>query len=285
MKKFLVMILVVFMATSALTGCGKSEEEKAMDEMASHMIDEAAADGVDLEKMLEEEYEAYEERHEQNLKEMEERKEVALAREEAVKKPLAAFEAYMNATTGKDIIANAKEYNKAYDEYLKLANGDSVQEGSFLTYLGNQNINYKRTKIAESVYEVKAAYADFTEKAKYEEARFYYNTEEDVAYIALTGIDSNTGAIDEILVLNRDGSTCKIDLSSITTNTTSYLMPLGFVGDKYIINTVDNADYKYWEFNVSGKTSKGVSTSTSTVTTNEHWFLNTLEELNYGEPN
>ena len=285
MKKFLVMILVAFMAMSVLTGCGKSEEEKAMDEMASHMIDEAAADGVDLEEMLEEEYEAYEERHEQNLKEMEERKEAALAKEEAAKKPLAAFEAYMNATTSKEIIANAKEYNNAYDEYLKLANGDPVQEGNFLTYLGNKNINYKRTKIAESVYEVKAAYVDFAEKDKYEEARFYYNTEEDLAYIALTGIDTNTGAIDEILVLNRDGSTCKIDLSSITTNTTSYLMPLGFVGDKYIINTVDNADYKYWEFNVSENTAKGVSTSTSTVTTNEHWFLNTLEELNYGEPN
>lgn len=69
MKKLLVMILVGVMTMSVLTGCGKSEEEKAMDEMASHIIDEAAEDGVDLEEMLEEEYEAYEERHEENMKE------------------------------------------------------------------------------------------------------------------------------------------------------------------------------------------------------------------------
>ena len=58
MKKLLVMILVGVMTMGVLTGCGKSEEEKAMDEMASHIIDEAAEDGVDLEEMLEEEYEA-----------------------------------------------------------------------------------------------------------------------------------------------------------------------------------------------------------------------------------
>ena len=63
MKKLFVMVLVGFMAMSVLTGCGKTEEEKAMDEMASHIIEEAAADGVDLKKVLEEEYKAYEERH------------------------------------------------------------------------------------------------------------------------------------------------------------------------------------------------------------------------------
>ena len=70
MKKLFVMVLVGIMAMSVLTGCGKSEEEKAMDEMASHIIEEAAADGVDLKKVLEEEYKAYEERDEQNMKEL-----------------------------------------------------------------------------------------------------------------------------------------------------------------------------------------------------------------------
>lgn len=284
MKKLFVMVLVGIMAMSVLTGCGKSEEEKAMDEMASHIIEEAAADGVDLKKVMEEEYKAYEERHEQNMKELEEKKEFALEKEEAVKEPVSAYQAYMNSTTSQDIIANAEKYNEAYDKYLELADGDQETVNQLVNYLEGQN-NLKRTKINESVYRLKAAYVDFNEKDKYSEAWFYYNTDEDTAHIVFQGMDSETYMVNEILVLNGDGTTCEIDLSSVMTDTTSLVQSLGFVGNTYYIFTVDNADYKYWEFDVRGATASGVSTSNSTVTSNEHWFMNTLEELNYGEPN
>ena len=284
MKKLFVMILAGVMAMSVLTGCGKTEEEKAMDEMASHILEEAAADGVDLEKVLEEEYKAYEERHEQNMKELEEKKEFALKKEEAVKEPVSAYQAYMNSTTSQDIIANAEKYNEAYDKYLELADGDQETVNQLVNYLEGQN-NLKRTKINESVYQLKAAYVDFNEKDKYSEAWFYYNTDEDTAHIVFQGMDSETYMVNEILVLNGDGTTCEIDLSSVMTDSTSLVQSLGFVGNTYYIFTVDNADYKYWEFDVSGATASGVSTSNSTVTSNEHWFMNTLEELNYGEPN
>ena len=284
MKKLFVMILAGVMAMSVLTGCGKTEEEKAMDEMASHILEEAAADGVDLEKVLEEEYKAYEERHEQNMKELEEKKEFALKKEEAVKEPVSAYQAYMNSTTSQDIISNAEKYNEAYDKYLELADGDQETVNQLVNYLEGQN-NLKRTKINESVYRLKAAYVDFNEKDKYSEAWFYYNTDEDTAHIVFQGMDSKTYMVNEILVLNGDGTTCEIDLSSVMTDTTSLVQSLGFVGNTYYIFTVDNADYKYWEFDVSGATASGVSTSNSTVTSNEHWFMNTLEELNYGEPN
>ena len=284
MKKLFVMVLVGIMAMSVLTGCGKSEEEKAMDEMASHIIEEAAADGVDLNKVLEEEYKAYEERHEQNMKELEEKKEFALEKEEAVKEPVSAYQAYMNSTTPQDIIANAEKYNEAYDKYLELADGNQETVNQLVNYLEGQN-NLKRTKINKSVYQLKAAYVDFSEKDRYSEAWFYFNTDEDTAHIVFQGMDSETYAVNEILVLNGDGSTCEIDLSSVMTDSTSLVQSLGFVGNTYYIFTVDNAEYKYWEFDVSGATASGVSTSTSTVTSNEHWFMNTLEELNYGEPN
>ena len=284
MKKLFVMILAGVMAMSVLTGCGKTEEEKAMDEMASHILEEADADGVDLEKVLEEEYKAYEERHEQNMKELEEKKEFALKKEEAVKEPVSAYQAYMNSTTSQDIIANAEKYNEAYDKYLELADGDQETVNQLVNYLEGQN-NLKRTKINESVYRLKAAYVDFNEKDKYSEAWFYYNTDEDTAHIVFQSMDSETYMVNEILVLNGDGTTCEIDLSSVMTDTTSLVQSLGFVENTYYIFTVDNADYKYWEFDVSGATASGVSTSNSTVTSNEHWFMNTLEELNYGEPN
>ena len=59
MKKILVMVLVGVIGMCIFTGCGKSEEEKAMDEIADHLRDEAAADGVDIDKMVEEEAEKY----------------------------------------------------------------------------------------------------------------------------------------------------------------------------------------------------------------------------------
>lgn len=284
MKKRFIFILSGVMAMSLFTGFGKSEEEKAMDEIASHMIDEAAEDGVDLDKLLEEEYASYEERHAENVKEMEERKDFALQKEEAAKKPISAYEAYKNAATSEDIIAKAKEYNEAYEEYLKLADGDPEKENILLSYLRNINPDLKNTKILESIYEIKAAYVDFAEKENYDEARFYYNLEEDSAYIALTGMDEATYAIDEILVLKRDGSVCEIDLESVMTPTTSLIQPLGFEENSYIIFTVDNAEYKYWEFDINDSIAKGTATTTDTTTYTEHWFNNTLEELNFGEP-
>lgn len=71
MKKMLVMLLVGTMSMSALTGCGKSEEEKAADEIAEHIRDEAADDGVDIDKMLEEEQAQYEEQYEAEMDEIE----------------------------------------------------------------------------------------------------------------------------------------------------------------------------------------------------------------------
>ena len=53
---------------------------------------------VDKVLALEEEYKAYEERHEQNMKELEEKKEFALEKEEAVKEPVSAYQAYMKQT-------------------------------------------------------------------------------------------------------------------------------------------------------------------------------------------
>ena len=53
MKKILAMVLVGVIGMCIFTGCGKSEEEKAMDEIADHLRDEAAADGVDIDKKQE----------------------------------------------------------------------------------------------------------------------------------------------------------------------------------------------------------------------------------------
>jgi len=283
MKKLLIAALAVMMSMSLFAGCAYAEEN-AMNEIASHLIAGAAEDGVDLEKLLQDEYAAYEAGREARQNAVDAHNDFAALMQAEVKKPVSAFEAYMQSATGDEITTHAKAYNEAYDAYLSLAGGDSTKQSSLLSYLERMHPIYKRTKIAESVYQVKAAYADFKDKDKYGEAWFYYNTEEDAAHIVFQGIDETTYMTDELLVLKGDGSVCSIDFSSFMTGTTSLVQSLGFVGDVYYIFTVDNADFKYWEFDVSGETAKAVPTSNSVVTSNEHWFMNTLEELNMGEP-
>ena len=104
MKKILVMVLVGIIGMSALAGCGKSEEEKAMDEVAEHLRDEAAADGVDLDKMVEEEAEKYNAEleagnkaiaNENEFKESLKNNEIALIKEK--------YEIYLNAAIGEYI--------------------------------------------------------------------------------------------------------------------------------------------------------------------------------------
>ena len=283
MKKLSIMLLAGIVAASLLPGSAIAEEQ-AMNEIAAHMISEAAQDGVDLENMLKAEYEAYEAGREARQSEIDAHNDFAALMQEAVKKPVQAFGAYMSAVTPEDILLNAKAYNDAYDEYLSLAGGDPVKESSLLNLLERMNPIYKRTKVAESVYHIKAAYAGFAGKDKYSEARFYYNTEEDTANIVFQGIDETTYIVNELLVLKGDGSTCQIDFASFMTERTSLVQSLGFEGGKYYIFTVDNADFKYWEFDVSGQTAKAVPTTVSETSSNEHWFMNTLEELNMGEP-
>lgn len=93
------MVLVGVIGMSALAGCGKSEEEKAMDEVAEHLRDEAAQDGVDIDKMASEEAEKYNAEveagnkaiaNENEFKESLKNNEIALIKEK--------YEIYLNAT-------------------------------------------------------------------------------------------------------------------------------------------------------------------------------------------
>ena len=112
MKKLSVMLLTGIVAASLLPGSAMAEEQ-AMNEIAAHMISEAAQDGVDLENMLKAEYEAYEAGREARQSEIDAHNDFAALMQESVKKPVQAFGAYMSAVTPEDILLNAKAYNDA----------------------------------------------------------------------------------------------------------------------------------------------------------------------------
>lgn len=282
MYKVIAMILMGIMAMSLMTGCGKSEEEKAMEEFASHMQEEAAEDGVNLSEVLKEEQEAYEEAHEEAQKEIEEHNDFVMIMEEGVKEPVDAYAAYKNAATADEIITKAEEYNAAYEKYMQLAEGDADKLATLKKYLGQRNET--ELPILKSIYEIKAAYMNYADKEQYSEGWFCYNTKADTAYIVFTDIDETTYMLNQVMILKQDGSTCEVDLSSIMTDTTSLISVRTMNGNTLLMSSVDNADYKDWAFDASGTTAVG---SATTVTEGDHWpewFMNSYEELNRIEP-
>ena len=245
-------------------------------------VEDEEVTGVDLNEVLKEEQEAYEEAHEEAQKEIEEHNDFVMVMEEGVKEPVSAYEAYKNAATAEEILAKAEEYNAAYERYMQLAEGDSDKMLSLRNYLGKQNAT--DAPLLKSIYEIKAAYMDYTEKEQYSESWLCYNTEADTACIVLTAMDETTYMLNRVTILKQDGSTCEIDLSSIMTETTSTISVLTMNGDTLLMSSVDNADFKNWAFKVNETTATGTAT---TVTEGDHlaeWFMNSYEELNQIEP-
>lgn len=89
--------------------------------------------------------------------------------------------------------------------------------------------------------------------------------------------------IDDIQILKTDGTICKIDLSSVVTDTTSYISPMGVVDGLFLLNTVDNADYLYFAFDLNGSTATGTKSDLTAGTYSEWWFNNNMESFNMEE--
>ena len=280
MKRVFAFVLVMILLLS-LTACGKSEEEQAQNEIYEHMKEEAAEDGVDLDALIASEQAAYEERHEEYLEEREEAQDFQTKVDPLLNEIETAYAAYKAATSSADIISTAEAFNDLYNEYMALAEQapDSVQD--MVTQLDHRI--RRRADIAECIYMIKAAYADFADKESFYEAWCYYSLEENNAYIALIGIDETTYVIDDIQILKTDGTICKIDLSSVVTDTTSYISPMGVVDGLFLLNTVDNADYLYFAFDLNGSTATGTKSDLTAGTYSEWWFNNNMESFNMEE--
>ena len=276
MKRVFAFVLVMIMLLS-LAACGKSGEEQAKNEIYEHMKEEAAQDGIDLDALIASEQAAYEEHHQEFLEEQAQAQDFQTAKIDPLLDELeAAYGAYRAATTSADIISAGKAFKELYAEYVALAEeGPSSLQG-LLKQL-ERRIG-RRVDLAECIYMIKAAYADFADKEAFREAWCHYNLEENNAYITLVGIDETNYVIDDIQILKTDGSVCKIDLSDIVTESTSYIYPMGIVGENFMLYTIDNADYLYFEFPLSGTIATGTKSESASVTYDQFWF-DSMEEF------
>ena len=252
MKKILVMVLVGIIGMSALAGCGKSEEEKAMDEVAEHLRDEAAADGVDLDKMVEEEAEKYIAEleagnkaiaNENEFKESLKNNEIALIKEK--------YEIYLNATDSETAKKAAEELNKAYDEYLNAAIGEYISEQGAYELLKRNDIY--AGKVTDSELQTRVNYLDNCYGKNYNKIKFFDDDNENISILMYNETDDQI--VSDVLLVYPDGTVLTPNLSGISEPVqcvefavnrnsliiTNYSWAYEFTSDN-AVNSIGNAD-------------------------------------------
>lgn len=252
MKKILVMVLVGIIGMSALAGCGKSEEEKAMDEVAEHLRDEAAADGVDLDKMVEEEAEKYNAEleagnkaiaNENEFKESLKNNEIALIKEK--------YEIYLNATDSETAKKAAEELNKAYDEYLNAAIGEYISEQGAYELLKRNDIY--AGKVTDSELQTRVNYLDNCYGKNYNKIKFFDDDNENISILMYNETDDQI--VSDVLLVYPDGTVLTPNLSGISEPVqcvefavnrnsliiTNYSWAYEFTSDT-AVNSIGNAD-------------------------------------------
>ena len=212
MKKILVMVLVGVIGMSALAGCGKSEEEKAMDEVAEHLRDEAAQDGVDIDKMASEEAEKYNAEveagnkaiaNENEFKESLKNNEIALIKEK--------YEIYLNATDSETAKKAAEELNKAYDEYLNAAIGEYISEQGAYELLKRNDIY--AGKVTDSELQTRVNYLDNCYGKNYNKIKFFDDDNENISILMYNETDDQI--VSDVLLVYPDGTVLTPNLSGI----------------------------------------------------------------------
>lgn len=207
------MVLVGIIGMSALAGCGKSEEEKAMDEVAEHLRDEAAADGVDLDKMVEEEAEKYNAEleagnkaiaNENEFKESLKNNEIALIKEK--------YEIYLNATDSETAKKAAEELNKAYDEYLNAAIGEYISEQGAYELLKRNDIY--AGKVTDSELQTRVNYLDNCYGKNYNKIKFFDDDNENISILMYNETDDQI--VSDVLLVYPDGTVLTPNLSGIS---------------------------------------------------------------------
>ncbi len=213
MKKILVMVLVGIIGMSALAGCGKSEEEKAMDEVAEHLRDEAAADGVDLDKMVEEEAEKYNAELEAGNKKIANENEFKESLKNKEMVPLKEQEEiYMNATDSATAKKAAEEFNKAYDKYMEAAIGEYlVDEYAASEQLNNNNI--RRAKISDNELQTRVNYLENCYGKSYNKIQFFDDDNENICILMYNETDDQI--VSDVTLVYNDGKSIVPNLSSI----------------------------------------------------------------------
>ena len=245
--KITMSLIIMMMVLGGLAGCGKSEEEKAMDEIAEHLRDEAAKDGVDLDNMVSEEAEKYNSELEAGNK--------AIANENEFKESLKnnemvplkeQYEIYLNATDSATAKKAAKEFNKAYDEYLKAAIGEYIVDEYSASELLRQN-DIRVTKITDSEIQTRVNYLDNCYGQSYNKIQLFKDNNKNISILMYNETDDQI--VSDVVLVFPDGKALTPNLSNIT----EPIQSISFVvNNNSLIITNYSWAYEFTPENVSG---------------------------------
>ena len=256
MKRFVKLftcLLIMLLAMTAFTACGKTEEEKALDDLREHIYAEAAQDGVDLDALLESEYQASQDRLAEYEKQNQEKQDFRALVETRLPALTAAHNSYKTATTGRDILSAAQEYNRLYTECLALAE-DQAQTNIAETLIYKATGRYGA--IAACIFQAKAALADADFAETYDNVFFYIDSAVNDSKFVCTTTDQ-AGRL-QVLVLMQDGSVYTPDLSAIYALDPSYCEVAGVTANSLIVTAAANADFLKYEFSFSDPACAGM---------------------------
>lgn len=267
MKKLLMMVLVGIMSVSMLAGCGKSDEEKAVDEIGQHIQDEAAADGVDLEAELQKDYENLQNSKDEKAKQQATKEAIEAEYDDKIKQ---AKETFATST-------DPKEIREAGLEYITL-----TKEAQELMH--EINDIYAFSILPKSIIEFRANYFENKDKySNYEYVSIHYDKENSdnngiVIYFNSAG-DYSASYYSEFTIIKSDGKTVSANLSDFITDDASIgsvgkvCLEKEYVTNNKIILAGNSSDWMttyFYVFDFSGNTLKLENTFTSGEWTHEY---------------
>ena len=239
--KIMALLLVAIMCVGCFTGCGKTEEEKAMEEIA-----EKFEEGLKQDEQLDSEFEEVKE----NLKK----------RDEVIRE-----------METEDFPALREAYNKLFDECVEKRVKQGLEEDDVVRYIADVVLHKGKisTWTLDSINLYKENYANMNSDS----VTFSWNKETgDYVYFF-----SNYNAL-EGTVLKKDGTTCKVDATSVADATGAQVD--SFSSDELIFIVFTNSDTKYCRFDISGENAVLVDTTTDFIVVDGYERFNTSNDIN-----
>ena len=233
--KIMALLLVAIMCVGCFTGCGKTEEEKAMEEIAEK-FEEGMDDAEEIKDAMEE-VSNKAQKNDAVIKSLNENEFVQI---------LEAYNAYEEAIDAESIVAEAEKVNRLIDEALaKATSQTTLSENEILSRM-NLSINVSG-KIPEWEYKSLAQYFSICNEMTEGNVLVSWNAEtENYMFFFYDGL---TGTI-----VKKDGSICKVNVTDVVMNATGF--DVVGLGDEKLILYIYGDESMNCSFDISGSEAK-----------------------------
>ena len=260
MKKLTAIILIGILSVSMLAGCGRKEkepeEEKAREEIRQHLVDEAAAEGIDLqaefEKEAEETYAEMEARDREREAKQDTREEL-----DAYYDPLlqAEYDALIAAASAEDTIRHGSRYNELIRERDARGEEAGIVWGTKGCYIGLDAAYISKAMFLTGQqygtfdeYEVRVGHASAATSPEDELMLIYSNLNE-------------SGNISELVFVKKDLTVSRIDVSQFFAP--DICVTVETAGTSFVeLCAIENADWNFYLFDITSP--DGILTAKST---------------------